>query len=69
MPILGSSNSAANEDMTAKIWTKLMGIQVTARVESIVGKGEMARYEPFLLFQQCFQKLFVFDALKLVSME
>ena len=25
-------------------------------VENTVGKGEMARYEPFLLFPQCFQK-------------
>ena len=25
------------------------------RVENTVGKGEMARYEPFLLFPQCFQ--------------
>ena len=26
------------------------------RVENTVGKGEMARYEPFLLFSHCFQK-------------
>ena len=26
------------------------------RVENTVGKGEMARYEQFLLFPQCFQK-------------
>ena len=26
------------------------------RVENTVGKGEIARYEQFLLFQQCFQK-------------
>ena len=25
-------------------------------VENIVGKGEIARYEQFLLFPQCFQK-------------
>ena len=25
-------------------------------VENIVGKGEIARYEQFLLFLQCFQK-------------
>ena len=25
-------------------------------VEHTVGKGEIARYEPFLLFPQCFQK-------------
>ena len=26
------------------------------RVENTVGKGEIARYEHFLLFQQCFQE-------------
>ena len=26
------------------------------RVENTVGKGEIARYEQFLLFTQCFQK-------------
>ena len=26
------------------------------RVENTVGKGEISRYEQFLLFQQCFQK-------------
>ena len=26
------------------------------RVENAVGKEEIARYEQFLLFQQCFQK-------------
>ena len=26
------------------------------RVESTVGKGEIARYEQFLLFPQCFQE-------------
>ena len=28
-------------------------------VENIVGKGEIACYKQFLLFPQCFQKLFV----------
>ena len=45
-----------------------MGIQLTAYVENIVGKGEMAHYEPFLLFPQCFQKQFVVDELKRVPM-
>ena len=26
------------------------------RIENTVGKGEIARYEQFLLFPQCFQK-------------
>ena len=29
---------------------------VSKRVENTVGKGEIARYEQFLLFPQCFQK-------------
>ena len=39
-----------------------MGIQLSDRVEDIVGKGEIARYEQFLLFSQCFQKLSFVDA-------
>ena len=57
MPVLGSFNSAAN-----KIWR--MGTIIC--VENIVGKGEIARYEQFLLFPQCFQKLSVVDASKWV---
>ena len=41
-----------------------MGIQFSDLVENIVGKGEIARYEQFLLFPQCFQKLSVDDASK-----
>ena len=33
-----------------------MMIGVTDRVEKIVGKGENAGYQHFLLFPQCFQK-------------
>ena len=54
-----------------KIWCQKhwpMGIQLSC-VEDIVGKEEIARYEQFLLFPQCFQKLPVADALKWVSME
>ena len=48
-----------------------MGIQVSDRVENSVGKEEIARYEQFLLFPQCFQKLSVVDASKrvLISVE
>ena len=46
-----------------------MEIQISDRVENIVRKGEIARYEQFLLFPQCFQKLSVLDASKWVSME
>ena len=43
-----------------------MGIQFSDRVENNVGKEEIARYEQFLLFPQCFQKISIVDALKLV---
>ena len=32
------------------------GRKLSKREENIVGKGEIARYEQFLLFPQCFQK-------------
>ena len=41
-----------------------MGIHLLDSVENIVGKEEIARYEQFPLFSQCFQKLSVVDALK-----
>ena len=41
-----------------------MGIKLSDRVENIVGKEEIARYEQLLLFPQCFQKMSVDDALK-----
>ena len=41
-----------------------MEIQLSDGVENIVGKGEIARYEQFLLFPQYFQKLSVVDASK-----
>ena len=34
------------------------GGKFSKRVENPVGKGEIARYEQFLLFSQCFQKTF-----------
>ena len=43
-----------------------MGIQlhVSDSVENIVGKGEIARYEQFLRFPQCFQTPSFVDASK-----
>ena len=41
-----------------------MGIELSDWVENIEGKGEIASYEQFLLFPQCFQKLSVVDTLK-----
>ena len=68
MPILGSFNLASNEDMMAKIWTNGDTIIRLSR-ENIVGKGEIACYNQFLLFPQYFQKESVVDVLKWVSME
>ena len=33
------------------------GKKLSKRVENTVGKGEIARYEQFLLFPQCFKKI------------
>ena len=33
------------------------GRKLSKQVEKTVGKGEIARYEQFLLFPQCFQKV------------
>ena len=46
-----------------------MRIQLFTWVENIVGKGEIAHYEQFLHFPQCFQKQSVVDVLKRVPME
>ena len=37
---------------------------ILGRVENIVGKGENADYQHFLLFPQCFQKLSLSGLLK-----
>ena len=46
-----------------------MGIQLSGCMENIVGKGEIAHREQFLLFPQGFQKQCVVDVLKRASME
>ena len=46
-----------------------MGIKLSDCVENIVGIGEIAHYEQFLLYPQCFQKLSVADVSERVSME
>ena len=43
------------------------GRKLSKQVENTVGKGEIARNEQFLLFQQCFQKAFFPGASKGVS--
>ena len=37
------------------------GIKSSMRMENTMGKGEIARYEQFLLFPQCFQKTHTAD--------
>ena len=46
-----------------------MEIQLSDSVGNIVGKGEIAFSQQFLLFLQCFKKMSVVDVLKCVSME
>ena len=52
----------------ARIWTN-RDTTICLSKKYIEGKGEIARYEHFLLFPQCFQKHPVVDVLKRVSME
>ena len=40
------------------------GRKFSKQVENTVGKGEITRYEQFLLFPQCFQKTCTTDTLK-----
>ena len=42
-----------------------MMISIFYRVENIVGKGENAGYQHFLLFPQCFQKASLLGSLKM----
>ena len=47
-----------------KFYVAKMMTSVSDRVENIVGKGESAGYQHFLLFQQCFQKISFFRVVK-----
>ena len=40
------------------------GRKLSKQVENTVGKGEIARYEQFLLFPQCFQKAWILSSTK-----
>ena len=62
MPSLGSSSAAAHKDMMPNIRTNWA--QLSDRIENILGKEEIARYEQFFLFPQYFQRLSVVDASK-----
>ena len=48
------------------IWIKVLKlmISVSDRVENICEKGEIAGYQHFLLFPQCFQRAFYSGSLK-----
>ena len=52
--ILGWTNLKAFADVKLTVAKKM--ISLTDRVENIVGKGENAGYQHFLLFAQCFPK-------------
>ena len=52
--ILDSSKLKESADDNFKFHEN--GRKLSKRVENTVGKGEIARYEQFLLFPQCFQK-------------
>ena len=52
--ILDSSKLKEFADVKFKF--EKIGRRLSKRVENTVGKGEIARYEQFLLFPQCFQK-------------
>ena len=54
MKILDSSNLQEFADDGMKFDKN--GGMFSKRAENAVGKGEIARYEQFLLFPQCFQK-------------
>ena len=53
--ILGSSKLKEFADDNLKFEEN--GRKLFKPVENTVGKGEIARYEQFLLFPQCFQKV------------
>ena len=59
--ILGQSKFKAFADDKMKVQKKKIIIMkfVKEREETIVGKGENAGYQHFLLFSQCFQKDFI----------
>ena len=57
--ILDASKLKESADDNFKFYEN--GKQLSKWVENTVGKGEIARYEQFLLFPQCFQKTLTVD--------
>ena len=62
MPILGSSNPAANKIMMSKIRTN--AVQLSGWVEDIVGKREICLLRAISPFPTLFSKVSVVDASK-----
>ena len=62
MPILSSSNSAANKDLYDVKNMNKRGYNYLIEQKMLWKKGEIARYKQFLIFPECFQKLSVVDA-------
>ena len=60
--ILDSSKLKESADDNFKLDEN--GTKFSKWVENTIGKGEIARYEQFLLFQQCFQKTSTADTQK-----
>ena len=67
MPILGSSNSAANKDMKAKSWTNEDTIICLSKKHR--EKEKLLVTSNFCFSPQCFQQQSVVEVLKRVSME
>ena len=61
---IGKSGKKLKTFADDKVDVAQMMISVFDRVENIVRKGENACYQHFLLFQQCFQKAFSSQSLK-----
>ena len=57
--ILDSSKLKESADDNFKFYES--GRMFYKRVENTVGKGEIACYEQFLLYPQCFQKTYIAD--------
>ena len=62
MPIFGISSSTTKLIKIRCQKYGQIGIQLSDLIKNIMGKEEIACYKQFLLFPQCFQKLFVVDA-------
>ena len=60
--VLDSSNLKVFADDNFEFYEN--GKRFSKRVENTAGKGEIARYEQFLIFLQCFDKTYTADMQK-----